>query len=336
MQGSHCGMWKFPAEVNYSGGAAAEAVRLGVAPAAKNQWAICTGDVVSAFLRAPVPKGTLLALRPPPVLVRAGLAQPGEVWSVHMALYGFRSSPRWWSTYRTGIMKQAKTPGGLTFHQGVADPEVWQVRNAQGEVVGLTIVYVDDFLIAAPKEACQDVYKWLADTWETKPCQFASSTTSARFLGMEIREFLDENEKFAGYTLDQEGYLQEVLRHRNVKTEERSLLQATKEHLSLSSEMLPRSFTSEDVKLAQSLTGELSWMAQRCRPDLAYVVSIMASLTTKDPVRVASIARKTLLGLPELHKLLETEVLDRRYANVGDLHGFVLCSGWRSKSWWSG
>ncbi|CAE7257247.1 RE1, partial [Symbiodinium sp. CCMP2592] len=288
---------KDDSEQNYSGGAAAEAVRLGVAQAARRIWAICTGDVVSAFLRAPVPQGTRLALRPPAVLVRAGLADPSELWSVHMALYGFRSSPRWWGCHRTGIMKQAVTPGGLTFHQGVADSEVWQVRNGEGAVLGLVIIYVDDFFIAAPKEICEDIYKWLADTWETTPIQYASSTSPIRFLGMEVREARTESGEFEGYTLDQEGYLQEVLRHRNVKPEEKSLLPATKETLTLSADQDPPTFRPEDLKLAQSLTGELAWMAQRCRPDLAYVVSIMASLTTRDPVRVAAIGRKALAYL---------------------------------------
>ena len=55
--------------------------------------------------------------------------------------------------------------------------------------------------------------------------------------------------------------------------------------------------SNEELKLAQSLTGELAWLAQRCRPDLAYVVSMMASLTTKDPARVALIGRKTMAYL---------------------------------------
>ncbi|CAE7937867.1 GIP, partial [Symbiodinium sp. KB8] len=71
---------KNDAESNYSGGAVAEAVRLGIAEAARHRWCTCTGDVVSAFLRAPVPKGTCLALRPPMALIKAGLADREEVW----------------------------------------------------------------------------------------------------------------------------------------------------------------------------------------------------------------------------------------------------------------
>ena len=284
-------------EENYSGGAAAEAVRLGVTQAARRRWAICTGDVVSAFLRAPVPDGTLLALRPPAVLVRAGLAEPSEVWSVHMALCGFRTSPRWWGTHRNSTMKGAATSSGLTFEQGTADPEVWRVKDTSGQVVGLIIVYVDDFFITGPRPVCQEVFSWLSSTWETTPCAYASSSSSVRFLGMEIREDVNEAGESEGYTLDQEGYLEEVLRHHGVKKEEKSLLPATKEWMSLSPETYPPSYTNEELKLAQSLTGELAWLGQRCRPDLAYVVSIMSSLTTKDPARVALIGRKTLAYL---------------------------------------
>ena len=119
-------------EENYSGGAAAESVRLGVAEAARRRWWLCNGDISNAFLRAPVPKGTLLALRPLAVLVRAGLAEEGEVWQVQTALYGFRSSPRWWSTYRTETMKNATTRSGYKFIQGVADPDTWRMVSVNG------------------------------------------------------------------------------------------------------------------------------------------------------------------------------------------------------------
>ena len=137
---------KSDTESNYSGGAASEAVRLGVAEAARRRWWIYTGDVCNAFLRAPVPEGTGLALRPPGVLIRAGLAEQGEVWEVLTAMYGFRTSPRWWSTYRTKTMKAARTSTGLTFKHGVADPDTWQVKNDNDETVGLIIVYVDDYI----------------------------------------------------------------------------------------------------------------------------------------------------------------------------------------------
>ena len=124
---------KDPNEINYSGGAVAEAVRLGVAEAARRGWHALTGDVVSAFLRAPVPTGTKLALRPPAALIRAGLATPEEIWEVQTALYGFRTSPRWWSSHRMEKMRAAQTEMGLTFKQGLADQDAWQALTRKGK-----------------------------------------------------------------------------------------------------------------------------------------------------------------------------------------------------------
>ena len=285
---------KNDAESNYSGGAVAEAVRLGIAEAARHRWCACTGDVVSAFLRAPVPKGTCLALRPPMALIKAGLADREEVWVVQTALYGFRSSPRWWSTHRTAKMKSGVTKGGLTFRQGQADADVWQIQAPGGITKGLMIVYVDDFLILGPRDVCDDAYDWMATTWEATPCQFATSSSSVRFLGMEIRQQTDKEGNISGYSLDQEGYIQEILRQHQVGEAEKSLLPATKEWMVLDPQGYPDTYTAEQLKAAQSVTGELAWLAQRCRPDLSYTMSIMGSLTTKDPVRVATIGRKTM------------------------------------------
>ena len=285
---------KNDAESNYSGGAVAEAVRLGIAEAARHRWCACTGDVVRAFLRAPVPKGTCLALRPPMALIKAGLADREEVWVVQTALYGFTSSPRWWSTHRTAKMKSGVTKGGLTFRQGQADADVWQIQAPGGTTKGLMIVYVDDFLILGPRNVCDDACDWMATTWEATPCQFATSSSSVRFLGMEIRQQTDEEGNISGYSLDQEGYIEEILRQHQVGEAEKSLLPATKEWMALDPRKYPDTYTSEQLKAAQSVTGELAWLEQRCRPDLSYTVSIMGSLTTKDMARVTTIGRKAM------------------------------------------
>ncbi|CAE7777535.1 RE1 [Symbiodinium sp. CCMP2592] len=284
-------------EINYSGGAVAEAVRLGIAEGSRRKWSACTGDVVSAFLRAPVPEGTRLALRPPAALVKAGLAEPDEIWVVQMALYGFRSSPRWWSTHRTQKMKEAITKAGLTFVQGQADADVWQIKGADQSTVGLMIVYVDDFLILGPRWVTDDAYEWMASTWEVTPCQYASPTASVRFLGMEIKQEVDGEGNISGYALDQEGYIQELLRQHDVGPTKKSLLPSAKEWMSLDAGTFPETYTQEQLRAAQSITGELAWLAQRCRPDLSYTVSVMGSLTTRDPVRVCTIGRKTLAYL---------------------------------------
>ena len=64
--------------------------------------------------------------------------------------------------------------------------------------------------------------------------------------------------------------------------------------MTLDPTQFPISYTPAELKQAQSMTGELAWLAQRCRPDLTYVVSIMGSLATRDPARVALIGHKAL------------------------------------------
>ena len=181
-------------ENNYSGGAAAEAVRFAAAEAAQCQWALANGEIKNAFLRAPIPKGTMLALRPPAMVVRAGLATPDEIWRMDRGLYGFRTSPRWWGTYRNSVLKEAKIgPRGLWLQQIVGDPNMWQVKcgSGNGSRVGLLVVYVDDILVVGPEDVCREVYDWISNTWEASDLEFAEPDHAIRFLGMEIRKLVN-------------------------------------------------------------------------------------------------------------------------------------------------
>ena len=107
---------------------------------------------------------------------------------------------------------------------------------------------------------------------------------------------MDPDGNFDGYTLDQEGiqegYIQELLRTREVK--DHSIIPAQKEWMSLDPDTFPKEYTPEQLKEAQSRTGELSWLSQRTRPDISYTVNIMSALVTKDPEKANMIGRKCL------------------------------------------
>ena len=109
---------------------------------------------------------------------------------------------------------------------------------------------------------------------------------------MEIRQEVDDAGEITGYTLDQEGYIEELLRQHKVGPNEKSLLPAMKEWMSLDPAGFPATYSQEQLGAAQSVTGELAWLAQRCRLDLSYTVSVMGSLNTRDPQRVSTIGRK--------------------------------------------
>ena len=110
------------------------------------------------------------------------------------------------------MMRKAVTKAGLKFEQGDADPNIWRVVNGTGELQALIAVYVDDYLVTGPKDICEDVHEWFSTTWQTTEIQYATKENSIRFLGMEIRAVEDDNGAFIGYSLDQEGYVQELIR----------------------------------------------------------------------------------------------------------------------------
>ena len=73
-----------------AGGACAIAVRTAIHVAANKRWDLGSIDVTGAFLQAPRRgHGKLTICEPPRLLQAMGLVEPGEVWKVGCALYGF-------------------------------------------------------------------------------------------------------------------------------------------------------------------------------------------------------------------------------------------------------
>ncbi|CAE6930701.1 GIP [Symbiodinium sp. CCMP2592] len=103
--------------------------------------------------------------------------------------------------------------------EGQADADVWQIKGPDGWVT-------------------DEAYEWMAATWEVTPCQYAESSASVRFLGMEIRQETNEEGEITNYTLDQEGYIEELLRQHAVSPTEKSLLPSAKEWLTMARPVL--------------------------------------------------------------------------------------------------
>ena len=68
--------------------------------AALYKWAVESWNVSTAFLYAPLIEKRDVYCKPPQVLVKLGLVQPGTVWKLKKALYGLRTSPRAWEEER--------------------------------------------------------------------------------------------------------------------------------------------------------------------------------------------------------------------------------------------
>ena len=84
---------------------------------------------------------------------------------------------------------------------------------------------------------------------------------------------------------------------------------------------------------AQQVTGELLWLSQRSRPDLAYTANLLASLATKAPHHALSIADRALGYLQRTKSASLVFVADNT-----QLHGWTGASfspeGLRSHGGW--
>ena len=78
------------------------------------RWAVESWDVSTAFLYAPLIEKRDVYCRPPQVLVKLGLVEPGIVWKLKRALYGLRTSPRAWEEERDKKLAEltCKGPNG--------------------------------------------------------------------------------------------------------------------------------------------------------------------------------------------------------------------------------
>ena len=282
----------------YSAGATIDLVRICLAEKNAHQgWIAATDDIKTAFLRAPIPdlpNGRKYAMEPPKAMIRAGLAEPGELWLATAAVYGFQRSPKWWSEHRnvtTATVRWHSPNGGeMRIVSCVTDENHRKLveidSSGKESIVGYILFYVDDTLAVGPPEYVRGFFDWLEATWETSGREVVSKDTTVRFLGLELSMTESGNLKIA-----QPGYIDELLRKRQVTGF--SKLPFMKEW---ATDEIPENVDTspELVKEAQQRCGEILWTTQRTRPDAAYAAMMMARLTTRWPERAIQIAKKIL------------------------------------------
>ena len=331
----------------YASGAAAETLRCFVVISSKRRWCIGSLDVTSAFLLTPIPQGKgfpVFALTPPRLLVRLGLAEEGELWILTHAVYGLRESPKLWSDFRDCQLRALRCVVDgveLQLQQGRLDPNWWRVvRTSDGVVVGGLLTYVDDFLLAGSKEVIAALATAIQGIWKTTPLALATAEHPLRFLGVEILV------QGSGFVLSQQAYAEELLRVNDVKPTALGKVPCPRDLVSFDTLLTDESPTEESVRTAQRLTGEILWLSQRTRPDLAFTACVLASLSTKAPQRAIRIAEKALAYVQRTKALALTAdaddtgliaYSDASYAPEGNrshtgwvvfFHGSPVC--WRS------
>ena len=98
----------------------------------------------TAFLYASLPEGQDVYCRPPNVLVRLGLVQPGIVWKLKKALYGLRTSPKAWEEERDQKLGQLQ----------------WDTPQGKVGLVKVESVNCVWMIQALEDKACSDLWDW--------------------------------------------------------------------------------------------------------------------------------------------------------------------------------
>ena len=276
----------------YAETAPAESVRMALTVASRNRWLVAMLDVVAAFIKTPLGRlstDPIVIAQPPRLLETLGLSERMELWGLIRALYGLREAPMLWTNYRDATMRAMRAPEGLTWHQGRAISSWWSLKDGQGAVVAIVVVYVDDFMICGPRHIVEEIAVIVKNTWETSDLSVLGPGCVVRFLGMELHR---EEETGDEILVHQQGYIQELLRSYKVKVTQQDRVPITKELATL-----PESSDKPEEELirrSQQLTGEVLWLSQRTRPDLAFATSMMASMCMKAPQQTIDIGLKTL------------------------------------------
>ncbi|CAE7676033.1 GIP [Symbiodinium sp. CCMP2456] len=290
----------------YASGIPADVLRACLIEASARSYGAYITDVKNAFLLASIPESekVRILLRPPRILELLEITQPGELWYVERAIYGLRQSPRWWQDHRNAVLSGARWQtdhGTVRLVQSSIESNLWTLVTDSNQTVGYAIVYVDDLMILASPKDAELAYAWIRSTWECTPLQAASPDDPITFLGVEIHvETTESGAK--GFALSQKGYVDELMRSYQLPARVRASPLPREWVKELPEE---EAYDPDTLRRAQKVTGELLWISQRSRIDIAYPVALMGSWCTRSPGLVVKMGLRILeyLGSTSEHRL---------------------------------
>ena len=251
-------------------------------------WDFGTLDVSGAFMYAPLPETVHVLVQPPRAFVDAGLVKPGEVWVLQRAVYGLRVAPRAWGKERDRVFRDLTWEAeGVKYclEQCAEDSQVWKiVRKGDPTVLGVLIVYVDDFMLGSPSGAMREAFKAaLKQHWTMKDEVKLEEGVELTFLGLQLQ-------RVAGGIKLHQGHFVDLLLEKHGMTEAKSLSTVAMKRLP-EVEDPPEPDALRDL---QAFAGEFNWLATRSRSDLSYFTSLLASALSKYGLWSLQLAKKIL------------------------------------------
>ena len=252
------------------------------------EWAVESWDVSTAFLYAPLIEKRDVYCKPPQVLVKLGLIQPGVVWKLKKALYGLRTSPRAWEEERDRKLSSLnwESPLGKVGLKPVDTTHcVWTIRRLETSddtpPLGMVIAYVDD-LIAVGDQSQLDCMKaeldklYVMKTSGSIPARYQSNLEPLRFLGCLIERMPDGQ-----IIMHQRSYIEHCFRENDMELIKGGVTLPNVDEKGPPESPVdqyghPTEF-EKSKSICQKYIGQLMWLATRTRPDISPVLGMIAS-----------------------------------------------------------
>ena len=235
-----------------------QSLRIQFTLAAQFGWELVMADITSAFLQSDVLDREVY-VQPP-----KGTAKPGIIWKLVKPMYGLGdASLKWYKTLASKLVQLGCQRMGL-------DPAMFYWHGKDGQLGGLLSWHVDDMVACGSEDFYKQVLSPLLNTFN-----FGSTSEGEyRCLGW------------------------------NVVHREGDILVSQKDYITTKIEYLDIDYRGKDgseklsmemASLVRAAIGKLRWLADQCRPDIAYnllELSIQAHEPTYDTVKLVN---KTML-----------------------------------------
>ena len=88
-----------------------------------------------------------------------------------------------WGNFRDDTLRDLLPPRGLRWEQGKTITSWWSIRDEQGKVQAIIVVYVDDFMLCGPMHLVTELGKAIQEVWETSELSFLGPDNSYSFSG---------------------------------------------------------------------------------------------------------------------------------------------------------
>ena len=256
-------------------------------------WSCETIDIKSAFLQG---DGIVrdVFIKPP----KEARALENTIWKLRKVVYGLNDASRnWYLTVREKLLS-------LGCIQSSIDKALFTWKDPSGDLAGMFIMHVDDFLYAG-SHSFQQVIEKLSNIFKVG----SKGADVFRYIGLDVKE------TDAGTTVSQDFYISTLVEI----------------HITSSRKMRKHdALTKDEEKQLRAVIGQLNWIATQSRPDLSFQVLELSTVNKFAKVEHLIQANKLIKKLksepckiffPRLGNLKNLEILlynDASYANLPD------------------